>query len=168
MTTSPGTAKQAVMSQMLPHLRRAGPSDAAAIAALTEAAYSKWVPVVGRKPLPMLVDYDIAVVDHRVDLLEREGALVALIEMAPADDHLLIVNLAVAPDAQRQGVGTLLLAHAERVARQLGVGELRLFTNSLMTSNVALYQRNGYRITEIEPRAAGWGVVHMAKPVTPP
>ena len=66
------------------------------------------------------------------------------------------------------GVGTLLLAHAERVARQLGVGELRLFTNSLMTSNIALYQRNGYRITEVEPRAAGWAVVHMAKPVTLP
>ncbi|NNG05363.1 MAG: hypothetical protein HKM95_14865 [Inquilinus sp.] len=32
-------------------IRRARPEDAAAIAALTEAAYSKYVPVIGRRAL---------------------------------------------------------------------------------------------------------------------
>ena len=42
-------------------IRRAGAADAPAIHALTQSAYAKWVPVIGRRPLPMATDYDQAV-----------------------------------------------------------------------------------------------------------
>ena len=58
-------------------LRRAGPADAAAIAALTQAAYAKWVPVIGRKPLPMTADYHRAVVEHQIELVENSAQLAA-------------------------------------------------------------------------------------------
>jgi GNAT superfamily N-acetyltransferase len=118
-------------------LRTAGPADAAAVDALTQAAYAKWVPIVGRRPRPMTVDYARAVVEHRIDLVEAGNHLLALVELADAPDHLLIVNLAVAPEAQGQGLGSLLLRHAEEVARELGRPTLRLYTNRLMAPHIA-------------------------------
>ena len=88
--------------------RRAGPADAPAIDALTRAAYAQWVPVVGREPRPMTVDYTAAVRAHPIDLIEEDGKLAGLIEMSIEADHLLIVNLAVAGG----GAGSANLASA--------------------------------------------------------
>jgi ribosomal protein S18 acetylase RimI-like enzyme len=145
-------------------LRRATSADAPAIDALTRAAYAKWVPVLGRKPQPMTADYDVAVREHRIDLLEEPTGLAALIEMAIEADHLLIVNLAVAPGWQGQGLGSRLLAHAEAVAQAEGKPLLRLYTNRLMTPNIGLYRSRGYRIDREEAYRGGV-VVHMSKPV---
>lgn len=144
-------------------VRTAGAADADAVDALTQAAYAKWVPIVGRKPLPMTADYARAVVEHRIDVIECDGGLTALIELEPRPDHLLIVNLAVDPEAQGQGLGTWLLTHAEAVARELGVGELRLYTNRLMGANIALYLKRGYTVSREDVRAPDWTVVHMMK-----
>jgi N-acetylglutamate synthase-like GNAT family acetyltransferase len=126
-------------------LRRASAADAAAVCALTRAAYAKWVPLVGREPLPMTADYDRAVVEHIIDLLEQDGNLRALIEMAPADSHLLVVNIAVQPDQQGKGLGDRLLNHAEWFARSLGLDEIQLYTNAAMASNLDFYGRRGYQ-----------------------
>lgn len=144
-------------------IRTAGAADAAAVDALTQAAYAKWVPIIGRKPLPMTADYARAVVEHRIDVIERGGRLTALIELEPRPDHLLVVNLAVDPDGQGQGLGSLLLTHAETVARELGFGELRLYTNGLMAANIALYLKRGYVVSREDVRAPGWSVMHMCK-----
>jgi hypothetical protein len=76
-------------------LRRAEATDAAAIRELTRRAYAKWIPVIGREPLPMAADYEQALTKHRFDLLYLEGKLAALIETIPQADHLLIENVAV-------------------------------------------------------------------------
>lgn len=148
-------------------LRRAGPQDAAAVRALTRAAYAKWLPLTGREPKPMTADYDHAVVAHRIDLLYRGAALVALIETIPRADHLLIENLAVAPAAQGQGHGRFLLTHAEALAEAEGHDLLRLYTNRLFAANIALYLHIGYRLEREEAVATGI-VVHMAKRLAPP
>jgi ribosomal protein S18 acetylase RimI-like enzyme len=150
------------MTNTLP-LRRAIPADAPAIRALTRAAYARWVPILGREPMPMTADYDLAVREHLIDLLEPDGQLAALVEMSVEADHLLIVNLAVAAERQRQGFGSRLLAHAETVAAAEGRSTLRLYTNGLMATNVALYQARGYAIDRIEARTPTWSVVHMLK-----
>jgi hypothetical protein len=75
------------------------------IRVLTREAYAKWVPLIGREPLPMLADYAEAVQKHRIDLLYLAGDLAALIEMIPQTGHLLIENVAVSPAFQRRGGG---------------------------------------------------------------
>ncbi len=97
-------------------LRRAASTDAPAIRDLSRTAYAKWVPLIGREPMPMTADYDRAVTEHIIDLVEERGELLALIEMVPAPDHLLIENIAVRPDQQGRGLGDLLLRHAETLA----------------------------------------------------
>jgi GNAT superfamily N-acetyltransferase len=145
--------------------RVAGPADAAAIAALTHEAYAKWVPVAGRRPLPMEVDYDEAVKVHRFDLLEAAGELCALIETTPDGDQLLIVNVAVRPAFQGRGLGVRLLRHAEALAADAGLKGMRLYTNILFEANVALYLSLGYRLDGEDPVAPGVVRVNMSKPL---
>ena len=49
-------------------LRTATKEDVFAIRALIRDAYAKWVPLIGREPLPMTADYALAVRTHRFDL----------------------------------------------------------------------------------------------------
>ncbi|MBS0518534.1 MAG: GNAT family N-acetyltransferase [Proteobacteria bacterium] len=143
-------------------IRRAVPADAAAVRALTRAAYAKWVPLIGREPLPMVADYDRAVREHVVDLLFVGAEMGGLIEMMDEGDHLLIENVAIAPAFQRRGLGRHLLAHAERVAAARGLPELRLYTNPRFSGNVELYRRHGYAIDREEPFRDGV-TVYMSK-----
>jgi predicted N-acetyltransferase YhbS len=110
-------------------LRQATVSDAPAIRDLTRRAYVKWVPLIGREPMPMTADYDVAVRQHRFDLLVSRDSLAALIETVEESEQLLIENLAVAPSFQRQGLGRSLLKHAEHLTRQLGKPRIRLYAN---------------------------------------
>ncbi len=128
-------------------LRRATPADAGEIRAITRAAYARWVPVIGREPLPMQADYHEALGRHRFDLLQRGAHILALIETAPREDYLWIENIAVRPEEQGAGLGRRLLDHAEALARDAGLGETRLLTNQAFATNVALYERCGYRVT---------------------
>lgn len=144
-------------------LRRAGAADAEAVRQLSRASYAKWVPLIGREPLPMRADYDHAVRAHLVDLHEEAGALLALIEMIPHPDHLLIENIAVRPDCQGRGLGDALLRHAEATARAMGLGEVRLYTNGAFAANIAFYAKRGYAVFLREPFAGGGEVVHMRR-----
>jgi GNAT superfamily N-acetyltransferase len=143
-------------------LREATPRDAAAIRDLTREAYAKWVPLIGREPKPMTADYDAAVRQHRFDLLLSDGVLAALIETVDEQDQLLIENVAVAPRFQGQGFGRVLLAHAERIARDLGRVRLRLYTNQRFKENIRLYERLGYTVDQEEDFGIGVAV-HMSK-----
>jgi len=143
-------------------LRPATADDAGAIRALTREAYAKWVPVIGREPLPMTADYDEAVRKHRIDLLEVDGKLAALIETAPDNEHLLIENIAVSPAFQNKGLGRKLLAHAEQVAASLGHSVIRLYTNKSFAENVLLYQKVGCGIDR-EENFMGGVTVYMSK-----
>lgn len=142
--------------------RAATKEDVPRIEALVKAAYAKWVPVIGREPVPMTADYGLAVRTHRFDLLERDGALVALVETIPRADHLWIENLAVSPAHHGQGLGRRMLRHAEDVARTLGHPTVRLATNQAFAGNVAFYRRAGFVVEREEPFRGGVGV-YLAK-----
>jgi ribosomal protein S18 acetylase RimI-like enzyme len=145
--------------------QRAGPEDAEAVRALTDAAYAKWVPVIGRRPKPMNADHDHAVRAHIVELAYLDGEFAGLIELIPAPDHLLLENLAVAPAHQRKGLGRRLMAHVEALARARGVPMVRLYTNKAFSSNLAFYRKLGYTLEREEPIKSGGFLVHFVKTV---
>lgn len=147
-------------------IRRATADDAPEAALLTRAAYAKWVPVIGREPLPMKADHAVAIRDHRVDLLHADGVLAGLIEMIPEPQWLLIENLAVAPAFQGRGCARILLAQAEQTAKLLQLAGLRLFTNKQFASNVGLYLHQGFAVDREEPFMGGF-TVYMSKPLAP-
>ena len=136
-------------------MHRAGPGDAAAVRALTRAAYAKWVPLIGREPKPMGADYEEAVVRDRIDLLYVDGVLAALIQLIEEPGCLLVENVAVSPDFQGRGLGKRMMAHAETVAADLGLTKMRLYTNKAFAENIALYLNLGYRLDGEEVLANG-------------
>jgi GNAT superfamily N-acetyltransferase len=142
--------------------RRAAPNDAATIRALTRAAYAKWIPVIGREPMPMAADYEVAVREHLIDLLISAGEVVGLVEMKPLADHLLIENVAVTPAMQGKGYGRALMARAEQIAVELGRFSIRLYTHHKYEENIRLYTSLGYAVDGREDIADGFKV-HMSK-----
>jgi GNAT superfamily N-acetyltransferase len=145
--------------------RRATLADVGAIREITRDAYARWVPVIGREPKLMTANYQRAVIDHVIDLLEEAGRSIALIEVIPKPSHLLIENVAVLADRHGEGVGGLLLGRADEIARSLGLNELRLYTNAKFSSNIAFYARRGFGEFLREPLASGGEVVHMKKSI---
>src|SRR5262245_31809591 len=143
-------------------IRRAVPSDADGIAALTDAAYAKYLPRMGRKPQPMTVDYHQIVSAHPVWVLRIGQALGGVLVLMHEPDTLLIYSVAIHPEYQHRGFGRRLLAWAERQAQAAGYSRIRLFTNALMEENIALYQYLGYHETHRE-RFHGLILVHLAK-----
>ncbi len=128
-------------------VRRAVASDAEAITQLVRAAYEHYVPRIGRPPVPMTLDYARIVAAGDTWVAEQGGRLVGVLVLEHFDDHVLVENLAVRPDAQGAGIGSRLLRHAEDQARTRGAHEVRLYTHELMTENRAYYPRRGYRET---------------------
>jgi GNAT superfamily N-acetyltransferase len=145
-------------------LRLAGPTDAAGIRLLVHAAYAHYEPLLGRTPMPMLTDYDAAVRDHQVWVLEDPDAgLAGVLELVDRGDHLWIDNVAVDPTWQGRGLGRRLLAFADSEARRRNLPQLGLLTNERYLANIAMYERYGYRETHREPHL-GTDLVHFRKP----
>lgn len=145
--------------------RRAGLDDAGVVRGLTRKAYAKWCAVIGREPLPMAADYELAVRRHVIDLAYRDGRLVGLVEMIPRENDLLIENVCVDPDGQGGGIGRQLVAHAEAETRRLGHRVIRLYTNQLFAANLGFYAAQGYEI-EREEAFKGGILVHFRKSLT--
>ncbi len=112
--------------------------------ALVQQAYAGWVDVIGRRPAPMDDDYAHHIAASEVFVLEDTGAIAALVVLIEAPDHLLLDNVAVNPALHGSGLGRRMIAFAEREAIRRGYGEIRLFTNQRMLSNIALYERLGF------------------------
>ena len=111
----------------------------------------------------MTADYETAIIEHFIDLYERDGNLLGLVEMIPQPNCLLIENIAVHPTCQGEGLGNLLLKHAEEHAASLGLDETRLYTNAKFAANLAFYAKRGYSEFCREAVAAGTVAVHMRK-----
>jgi ribosomal protein S18 acetylase RimI-like enzyme len=145
-------------------IRIATLADADAITTVTRAAYAKWVPLIGREPLPMKADHAAHIRDHRADLLLVDDEVAALVEIIQRHDDLLIENVAVAPGFQKKGYGRRMVAHAERLASEAGFDAVRLYTNAKFDENIRLYRSLGYDIEREE--AINDGVlVHMVKTI---
>lgn len=149
------------MSEMI---RLAAIDDAAAVTALTRSAYSKWVSVIGREPLPMRADHAAHIRDHRADLLFVGEELAALVETIERDDDVLIENVAVDPRFQKRGYGRSMVAYAEQLARDAGLTTVRLYTNQMFQENLRLYASLGYEV-EREEALNGGVAIHMVKVV---
>jgi ribosomal protein S18 acetylase RimI-like enzyme len=145
-------------------IRPARPDEAGAAATLVERAYGHYVARIGRRPAPMDDDYLARVAAGELWLL-TDPELAGLIVLHTVEDHLLVDNVAVAPERQGEGLGPALLEFAETQAAARGLHELRLFTNAAMTENIALYKRLGWQ--EDDRRLEGpYSRVHFRKETT--
>ncbi len=97
----------------------------------------------------------------------EEGVLLGCIFLRPEADCLYVGKLAVAPGAERRGIGRQLLTVAEDTARALSLPTLRLETRIELTENHAVFGRWGFEKTaeNAHPGFTRTTSIEMRKPV---
>ena len=144
-------------------IRQGEDEDVLAIERIVRAAYQHYIPSIGKLPGPMTDDYRAQVASGNVWVLVLDNEIVGLVVLAPEPDHMLLENVAVAPEKQRLGLGTTCRIRGTR-ARQCGYREIELYTNELMHENLAWYARLGYQQTS-RRLDAGFKRVFMRKTI---
>jgi len=145
-------------------VRAARPADADAVAALIDAAFVHYVPILGRKPRPMLDDHAARIARGETFVADDGARLLGVISISPNEGALHIFNIAVRPEAQGSGLLRRLIAFAEARARQNGAGRLTLYTNVAMTRNRSIDAHLGFTEDGIS-EGGGYKIVHMTKPL---
>ena len=141
-------------------IRNGRPDEADAARDVVIAAYQHYVPVIGREPAPMLDDYAARIAAGQVWVLEDALGLAGVLVLEDGPDCFMLENIAVSPDRQGRGFGRQLLDFAEAEATRCGWTAVTLYTNALMTTNIAIYTARGYvetgRVTERASSASTW------------
>ena len=145
-------------------IRLAEPADVPAVAAVIDAAYAHYIPIIGRRPRPMDDDHAARISRAQTYLLEDDNGPAGVISIAPRDGAMHVFNLALDPKAQGQGHSKRLLDGAEARARSLGFDRLTLYTHALMTRNRAIYAHLGFTEIRIDD-GGGYDIVFMERPV---
>ncbi|MFF9689553.1 GNAT family N-acetyltransferase [Streptomyces sp. NPDC014623] len=95
----------------------------------------------------------LAVPAGRILVAERDGEPVACCQLEHRGEAAYFGMFAVRPELQGAGLGKVIIAEAERVARESwGVHEMHMTVISVRTELTAWYERRGYRRTgELTP-----------------
>lgn len=147
-------------------IRLAQASDEFDIRKCAEQAYARYVPVIGRKPAPMVADFITQIAAGVVYVATDDQArFQGFIVFYPKDGYFLLENVAVLPSAAGNGVGKALIGFCENAARQRGVNAVHLYTNAKMADNLSIYPKLGY-VKVAERTEDGFNRVYFEKNLT--
>ncbi|WP_374248556.1 GNAT family N-acetyltransferase [Thermomonas sp.] len=142
------------------HFRAATAADTTAIVQLVESAYrgdasrAGWTTEAdfldGRRTGTDDVAACLARPRSRILLAERDGALLACAHVAEEDGCGYFGMFAVQPGLQGTGIGKLVLAECERIARDdWQLPAMRMTVIDIRDELIAFYQRRGYHRTGV-------------------
>ena len=150
-------------------LRRANESDLEFISGLSAEVFRKYgkydeiVPVWYLQPgvITALIMKESRPLGFAMLALTRQEPL------EPRRAHLLAI--AVSPAHERKGVGSALLDHMEKLARDYGVSEMHLWTAHDNLRAVSFFQKAGFSIIGSEGRyyPKGQTAFNMSKSLSP-
>lgn len=130
-------------------IRPAIEPDTPAIRDCARRAFARYIPLIGQTPAPVEADYAANIRDGDVHVAtDEDGGLLGFVLFHPSGEAMLLVAVAVLPEAAGQGTGTSLIAFCEDKARRRGFSAVRLYTHEKMTENRALYMRRGYAVID--------------------
>ncbi|SEO95351.1 GNAT family N-acetyltransferase [Actinacidiphila rubida] len=141
-----------------PTFRAARPDDVPALVTLIESAYrgdasrAGWTTeadiLQGQRTDPESVLAVIHKENSRLVAVESAGELVACCQLEHRGEHAYFGMFAVRPALQGAGLGKLIIAEAERFARdEWGVAEMHMTVISVREDLIAWYERRGYERT---------------------
>ncbi len=160
-------------SDHAPSIRKADESDRTAIENIATAAYSMYLDRMDTKPFPMLDDYAEHISHGRAYVLTDEKGVRGYVILMDEEPHstsnspqhsLLLDNIAVHPSSQGTGYGQCLARFAEEEGKRRGCGRICLYTNEVMTENLAWYTRLGYCVTH-QAVEKGYRRIYLAKEI---
>ncbi|MEW2522605.1 GNAT family N-acetyltransferase [Actinacidiphila alni] len=146
------------MDTAAPSFRAATPDDVPVLVGLIESAYrgaasrEGWTTeadiLEGQRTDAEGVLAVIEGADSRLTVVESGGETVACCQLEHRGDHAYFGMFAVRPALQGAGLGRLVLAEAERFARdEWDVAELHMTVISVREDLIAWYVRRGYQRT---------------------
>ncbi len=146
-------------------IRAATADDYQAVLDCVEAAFTKWIDIIGMKPLALTADYHDFINRGVIYVIDggKSGDVAGLLIIYPVDDSLYVDTIGVNPAYQKHGLGRKLLAFAEDKAREAGLDKMTLITNALQVSNQEYYRKVGYVETHRQSLHEGRIGVWMAK-----
>lgn len=112
----------------------------------------------------MVADFRRHIDRDWVSVFEKDGIVAGYAILIIGERQALLDNIAVAPAQQSKGIGRALIDAVERKAASQGHRQLELYTNVVMTANIAWYQRLGF----VEIRRAeeyGFHRIYMSKSI---
>ncbi|MFD8231421.1 GNAT family N-acetyltransferase [Streptomyces sp. NPDC059696] len=138
--------------------REATDADVDELVALIESAYrgddsrAGWTTeadiLEGQRTDPQGVLAVVKSPDSRLVTVERDGRIVACCQLEHRGESAYFGMFAVSPLLQGAGLGKLIIAEAERQAREdWGVREMHMTVISVRDDLIAWYERRGYRRT---------------------
>ncbi|MEV5171192.1 GNAT family N-acetyltransferase [Streptomyces flaveolus] len=138
--------------------RDATDADVDALVALIESAYrgdssrAGWTTeadiLEGQRTDPQGVLEVIKAPGSRLLTVERDGRIAACCQLQHRGKHAYFGMFAVSPTLQGAGLGKVVMAEAERLARETwGATEMQMTVISQREDLIAWYERRGYRRT---------------------
>jgi tRNA (guanine37-N1)-methyltransferase len=149
----------------------ATPEDAGELLTLQRAAFmaeAEWNGSLDLPPLTETMPEIMTALEREIVLVGRvRGRLVASVRgMSRPEGRWYVARLAVAPDWQGRGVGSLMMDLIEGLAPP-GTAAISLLTGAGSTPNHGFYRRRGYVETERSVGDTGVPVVILERPVAP-
>ena len=106
---------------------------------------------LGYTPPPADDDVVAWVARHAAWVGEHDSRVMAVLLAEPRDGHFDVWSAVVDPEWQCAGNGRALMEHAEALARDAGLHEVRLSANVLMEQTISHYERCGYQVRGHRP-----------------
>jgi DNA-binding MarR family transcriptional regulator/GNAT superfamily N-acetyltransferase len=152
-----------------PLIRRAVLGDAEPIAGILRRAFAEqeaeFTPEAFAVSTPDHATMAERIATDPVWVAEQDGRVVGTVSAVPRPPSLFVRSLAVLPQARGSGLAVLLLAEAERCARQLGLGRLELDTTPFQAAAARVYERFGFRPSHRHD-LHGTAMIRMVRPIT--
>jgi ribosomal protein S18 acetylase RimI-like enzyme len=131
---------------------------------IVRKAYRVYIDRIGKKPAPMIDDYENLIRKQLVHVIEEGNSVLVLTVLVPMEKFMLVENVAVHPNFHGRGCGRKLLDYADKIAKTRGFTEIRLYINEKMIENLNIYRHLGWR--EYKRRTEkGYRRIYMKKPL---
>ena len=143
-------------------IRLATADDLHNIKTCARLAYTKYLARMDRHPAPMVVDFARQIALEQIYVATSGSLLSGFVVFYKKSDHIHLENIAVIPESSGKGIGKALIEFVEQCAHDAGINAVELYTNEVMTENIAIYTKLAYVETE-RKREDGFNRVYFRK-----
>lgn len=129
-------------------IRLAGVADTAEILALNGRAFAHYHDRLGTDSSPEFERrFAAEIANGAVHVAEADGQIIGFLFLEFGGGAVIVEQLGVEPERQRQGIGRALLTHTEAVGRAAGCDRIELLTAEEMRELIAYYLQRGFMET---------------------
>jgi predicted N-acetyltransferase YhbS len=126
-------------------IRTATEADIPVIVQCVNEAFEGYIPAVGKKPAPMLLDYRKVIQEDFAFVAVVDGTVGGIASVRDTnDDYMWLDVLAVFRKHKGLGLGKALIRHAEALIVENGKPECRIYTNAKFEDSIEIYKYLGY------------------------